>query len=151
MDHRRHEKLQRVFSDRKRVPLLHCDRFVIRTDIKKLPEHLQCLCVSYELHIREALNQLHDTAAMIRLHMLYDKIVHFSRAQCLLQIFHPLRCSAAVNRVHHDNLLVQYDIRIVCHPLFQFILSFKKRDLPVIDANIYNIFCNLFHCDLFLL
>ena len=76
--------------------------------------------------------------------MLNYKIVRASVTQNILDIINPLVCKSDVDGIHNRNLFIKNDIRIIRHSVFYDVLSFKKVNVVVVDADILYILCN-FH------
>ena len=80
---------------------------------------------------------------MIRLHVLYHKIIGRAISQLALDIVKPLMGKPCVDRVHDRNFCVNDNIRIVRHAVFNDILTLEQVDIMVIHAHISDVFCNL--------
>ena len=76
---------------------------------------------------------------MVAFHVLDDEVVRFAVAEDLGDISEPLLCKMLVDSVHDDDLLVDDDIRVVCHAVRDDILTFEEVDFMVVDTNIFDV------------
>ena len=65
--------------------------------------------------------------------------------QLPLQVLKEFRRLSLVHCIHHSNLLIHNDIRIISNSVWNYVLSLKKIQIPVIYANITNVFRNRNH------
>ena len=79
---------------------------------------------------------------MIGLHMLNDQIIGLSAFESIFNIVKPLVCKSGVHRIHYRYLFIYYGVGIIGYTVWHLILSFKKIDLVVVDADVFDIVSN---------
>ena len=62
---------------------------------------------------------------MVGLHMLDDQIIRLAGTYNIFDIIKPFMGKPGVYRIHYRDFFIHDDIRIICHPVFHHILSFK--------------------------
>ena len=85
-----------------------------------------------------------NVCGMVRFHMLYDQIIRFPVTQNLLNIIQPFVGKIGIYGIHNCNFFVQDHIGVIGHAVWHFVLAFKKVNLMIINAYIFDSICD-FH------
>ena len=75
--------------------------------------------------------------------MLNDEIIRLSAVKYIGKIIEPFMTKTCVNRIHNGNFIINDNIRIICHSVFNNVLTLKKVDIMVINTNVFNVLCNI--------
>ena len=110
---------------------------------EKLTHHRKSLCGGNDLNLGISADEAHYVCRMIRLHVLNDKIIGLSAVKRIGKIIKPFVTEPCVNRIHDSDFLINYNIRIICHSVFNNVLTLKKVDIMVINTNVFNVLCNI--------
>ena len=147
--HRRCDKMQGMCAKLQRTAFTDNDPSVLKLRAKEIAHHGERLCAGNNDSLRIVLHKIQDIGAVVRFHMLNNKIIGFSAVKGVFKIVQPFLCKVAVNGVHDSDLAVHDDIGIVCHAVRNIILTLKQVDLVVIHAHISDIVGNIhFHTPL---
>ena len=76
--------------------------------------------------------------------MLYYQIIRFRTVQDSGYIFKPFIFEISIYGIHNCNFFVQDHIGVVGHAVWHFVLAFKKVNLMIINAYIFDSICD-FH------
>ncbi len=76
--------------------------------------------------------------------MLNNKIIGSLAAECVLKVVEPFVLECAVNCVHNRGFGIENNIRIVCHSVWNVILTLKKINIVIVYTDIADIVCD-FH------
>ena len=76
--------------------------------------------------------------------MLYDQIIRFPVTQNLLNIIQPFVGKIGIYGIHNCNFFIQDHIGVIGHAVWHFVLAFKKVNLMIINAYIFDSICD-FH------
>ena len=136
VNHRSHEKVQRVAAETDRVTFLDRNRASGEIKIEELRHKRKGLCVADQLHVRIHLSQLLDISGMIRLQMRDHQIIYGASVQRLGKIVHPGVGCARINGVHHGYLLIQNQVGVIGYAIRNNILAFKQIEGLVICADV---------------
>ena len=143
MHHRSRYKIQLVLTEIKHRSLGNNNLSVGKVVPEELTHHRKSLCRGGYLYIRICRNEAHYICRMIRLHMLNNEVIGLSAAKNLCNIIKPFVPESCVNRVEHGDFIVNNNIGIISHSVFNYILSLKKVDIVIIDPYISYIICNI--------
>ena len=84
---------------------------------------------------------------MVRLHVLDNQIIRLSSVQNICQIVQPFVSEVNVHSIHNSDLIVINDVGVVGHSVWHNILAFEKIYLVIVDSDIFDSFCNMYHVD----
>jgi len=90
--------------------------------------------------MRKKLKDARDQGAVIRLHMLDDHIVQIPAIQRDMEILQKELSDRFIDGVEQDSLLVQQQVGVVGHAVWDGMLIFKTRDAAVIRTNKEEVF-----------
>ena len=137
------EMLQKsVCAEREASAVLDHDATLRKIGSEELLHHTEGAIRGYHDSVGKRLGKGGDIRGMVGLHMQHHEIIGRTVAQLSAQVGKPFLAKARVDGIHHGDLLVHNRIRIICHSVRDGILSLKKIDLVIIDANVFNVFCN---------
>ena len=80
-----------------------------------------------------------DRAAVVRLHMLHNKIIGSLALQSSLQLGEPLAALSLIYSIHNCQLLTLYKVAVIAHSLRNIVLTLKEIYISVVNTYIYNI------------
>ena len=109
---------------------------------KELLHDGKCFRACHNCGIWIILHKYANTCGVIRFHMLNDQIVWFCITEHIFYICKPFFWKMCINGIKNGNFIIRDHIRIVCHTILYLMLSFKKINVMVVHANIFDIFCN---------
>ena len=89
------------------------------------------------------LHEISDVGRMIRLHMMDNQIVGLPSAQLFFNVDQPLTAEIHIHCIHNSDFLVKNHVGIISNAIRNFVLTFKKVNLMIIDTDILDIFCNV--------
>ena len=124
MHHRRGHEGERVFTERKGIPLAH-DLALGKVFAKKLRHHRKALGRGNDLRFGIRLFKLRNIGAMVGLHMLHDQIVGLSCAEHLCEIIEPCVGKARIDRIKHGDLFIQNHVGVIRHAVWHLVLALK--------------------------
>ena len=138
MNHGSHYECKLVRTEFKFVTLFDCNGFIRKIKIrKKLREHWKSLCITNKLHWRIFLGNNLNIWRMVGFKVADYKIIGSSAVKLSVKIFKPFVSFSLVNRIHNCNLFVNNKIWVVRNSVGNKILTFKKVDCLVINANVF--------------
>ena len=107
--------------------------------------HGKCLSVSNNGCIRICFHEVFNICGMVRLHMLYNKIIRFGTIQNFCYFSQPFFCEVCIYSIHNCDLFIFDHVGVVGHSVWYYILSLKQIYLMVVYTYIINIISD-FHC-----
>ena len=137
MHHWSRNKIERVSTELQFVALGNCHNSV-QINVDKLRQHSLCISAHNELHIREFIASRLNTEAVVRLQMMNNEIIWNNVAERFVNIFEPPVNCDFVGCVEQRRLLVKNNVGIVCHSVFKYVLSFKKVNIVIIYACVFD-------------
>ena len=124
------------------IALFDDDTSVSVVGAEEVDHHIERLLRGYDDRLGISLQKVVDVSAVVRLHMLYDKIIGLSVADHGLEVIEPLLAEMLIDGIHDRDLFVDDGIGIVRHTVGNDILSLKKIDIMIVDADILDIIGN---------
>ena len=73
---------------------------------------------------------------MVGFHMLNYQIIGGAAVEDALDVVQPAVNKAGIDGVHNGDFLVNNNVGVICHAVGNNILSLKKIDLVIVDANV---------------
>lgn len=149
MDEGSGDKRELVLTEIERITFLDDEATIGVVAAEEALHHIKGKRLRDNLRLGIRRHELGDACGVIRLHMLNDKIVDLLFADLALEILEPLRSESGVDCIHYRDLIVDNHIRIIGHAEWNLELTFKKIDLMIVNADVFNIFANLHnatHC-----
>lgn len=113
VDHGRHQEREGVAAGGERIPLLYHNGAAGDVAVKELADHGNGLGVGHHLNVRPAAQQLAQSGAVVRLHMVHDHVVQGPSRQGKLQILKEPLSHGLIHRVQQHGLLIQHQIGVV--------------------------------------
>ena len=132
-----------MISERKSTTVFYFNLASGEVEIKEILDHVKGFYIGNNGGIRINLEKVCNIGSVIRLHMLYNEIIRFAVVQNLLDIIQPFMRKVGVYCIHDSNLFIQDHIGVVGHAVRNFVLTFKKVNLMVINADVFDSVCNL--------
>ena len=142
MHHGSAHKVERMLAKLEGIALFDDDASVGVIGAEEVDHHIERLLRGYDDRLGISLQKVVDVSAVVRLHMLYDKIIGLSVADHGLEVIEPLLAEMLIDGVHDRDLFVDDGIGIVRHTVGNDILSLKKIDIMIVDADILDIIGN---------
>ena len=141
--HRGCDKGQGVLAEREGVAVLYHNAALGIIVAEELLHHHEGAVGRHDSQRGVGVHQARDIGRVVGLHMLYDKIIGRTLTEHRLDICKPLLAKASIDRIHHSNLFVKDNVRIICHSVGNGVLPLKEVDVVVVDANVANIIRNV--------
>jgi len=118
--------------------IVHNYFLIFQIQIKEILHHAKGFFVGDNGGIRINLHEVRNVGCVIRLHMLYDKIIRLALAQNLLDVIEPFVGKVGIYSIHDSCFFIQDHIGIIGHAIRNLVLSFEKVDLMVIYAYVFD-------------
>ena len=132
-----------MISERKSTTVFYFDPASGEVEIKKVLDHVKGFYIGNNCGVRINLEKVCNIGSVIWLHMLYNEIIRFAVIQNLLDIIQPFMRKVGVYSIHDSDLFIQDHIGVVGHTVWNFVLTFKKVNLMVINTDVFDSICNL--------
>ena len=142
--HRSEYEGQNVFSKRKGLAVLYFQFLSGEIHLgEKVFHHSKGFCICNNGCFRICFYEVFNICRVIRLHVLYDQVIRLSAIQCFRNIFQPFIRKVCIYGIHNCSFFIENYVRIVCHAVRHFVLTFKQVYLMIVDSRVDNILCNL--------
>ena len=131
-----------------RVPLLDFPYAALEGEaVEKVREHLRRQRAAHQLRPGIRLQHPRDERRMVRLHMMRNEIAGCTAVQCLLEVLFPGSGLARIGRIHHGNLVIFNEVRVIAHAFRHNILALEKVQVQVVYSDILDHIRAFFHKD----
>ena len=143
MNHRDENEAQLVVAQREGFAILHLYH-VISYAVEAF-QHSQRLLVAHNLDVRVIFLDEGDGAAVVRFHVVDDKVIDFAVANHLVDVLQELGEEIHLYCINQRYLLIVNDIRVVTHSVRQRPEALKTMLIAVVNAYVINFVCNFCH------
>ena len=133
-----------MFSKGEGSAVIYSDLLAFQIQVKEILHHGEGFFVGDNGGVRINFHEVGDVGCVVRFHMLYDQIIRFPVTQNLLNVIQPFVGKICIYGIHNRNFFVQDHIGVVGHAVWHFVLAFKKVNLMIINAYIFDGICD-FH------
>ena len=144
VNHRCKYKSQVMFSKGEGSAVIYSDLLAFQIQVKEILHHAEGFFVGNNGGVRINFHEVGDIGCVVRFHMLCDQIIRFPVTQNLLNVIQPFVGKICIYGIHNRNFFVQDHIGVVGHAVWHFVLAFKKVNLMIINAYIFDGICD-FH------
>ena len=138
VNHRDENKAQLVVAQREGFAILHLYH-VICYAVEAF-QHSQRLLVAHNLDVRVIFLDEGDRPAVVRFHVVDDKIIDFSVANHLVNVLEELGEEINLYSIYQRYLLIVNDIRVVAHSVRQRPEALKTMLIAVVYAYVIILF-----------
>ena len=135
VDHRCKHKAQRMRTKAERIVFHHSDDAALQVEVIELAHQSKGFGVSHDFQLGKAQQQFLNVGAMVRLHMVDDKIVQMPSGERMHDVFQKLARDGGIHRVDKRGFFIQDQIGIVRDPAWDGEQIFKKGKAAVIAAD----------------
>ena len=113
MDHRSGDKGKGVATEGKRISL--ADNYAAMSEIRseKALHHSERLGGGDYRSLGIGVKEIDDICGMVRLHMLYHKVIRLTAFKRLADIIQPFTGKRCVDRIHNGDPFIDYGVRVI--------------------------------------
>ena len=144
MHHGSENEGQVVVSKVESAAICNLQLLSFQVETEEILDHSEGFGVGYDGGFRINLQKACHICCVVRLHVLYDQVVWLAAFQDAVQIIQPFVSEICIYSIHDCDFFIQDYVGIVCHAVWNFVLTFEKVNLMIVYACVADGVCN-FH------